>query len=110
MSRDAVAMLSCHDGWGDGGRNEIDKVLVRSNDGCRIVVISVRSVAGVFVRTGTVELIGVGGEGSQSDGHAGSLEVCGIQGNNADNIVVVGLEVFDGDRGLLWRDIANCLV
>ncbi len=54
-----------------------------------------------------VVLVRVGGQGAQADGHAGGLEVGRVEGDDADGVVVVGLQVLDGDRGLLRGDIPD---
>lgn len=91
MSGYAVAVLSCHDGCGDGRGNEINEVFVGTNDGCGVIVGSLGTIAVFLVRSSAVELLGLCGKGSQADGDARGLEVCGIKSDDTDNIVVVWL-------------------
>lgn len=107
MTGHAVAMLPCHDGRGNGRRNEVDEVLVGANNGGGVVVISLCSFAGFLVRRGAVELVGLEWEGSEPDGHTRGLEVCSIEGNDTDDIVMVWLEVLDSNGGFLGRNITN---
>lgn len=94
-------MLPCHDRC-DKRCDDIGEALIRSDDGCGcealIVVGCLRLLGGVRA----VPLVGVGGQGAQPDGHARGLEVGRVEGDDANNIVVVWLQVLNRDRRLLW--------
>jgi hypothetical protein len=103
-------VFSSHDGRCDGWDDDVDEVLVRADDGGRGVAIVVSSFVVFLVRCGVVELLRVGGEGSKSDGHAGGLEVGRVEGHDANDILVVWLQVFYGHGGLLRRNIADYML
>lgn len=94
-------------GRGSDGRDDIGEGLVRADDGRWGVVIVVAGEGRIFGRVGAVEVIGVGGEGAQADGHAGGLEAGRVERDDADGVVAVGLQVLDGDGGFLGGDVAN---
>jgi hypothetical protein len=102
-------VLSCHDRRDEWGDN-IGETLVGPNDwgGCVgfIVVGSVEFLG----RIGVVVLVRVGGQRAHPNGDTGGLEVGRVQGNDANNVVVVRLQVLDRDGGFLGRYVADCRV
>ena len=93
-------MFASHRWGGDGGDNLGEGLVWADNRRGRVVIV----VAGgrrVFGRVGAVEVIRVGGEGSQADGDAGGLEARRVERDYADGVVAVGLEVLYGNGGFL---------
>ena len=83
-------MFSCHDRRNEGGYG-VGKALVRADDWRGGVVLVVGWGLKFFRRIGVVVLIRVGRQGAHPDGDAGGLKVGRVEGDDADNIVVVGL-------------------
>lgn len=99
-------MLAGHDRRNEGGGN-VSQSLVRADDG-RGREVRIAGVLAIFGWARAVELVGVEGQRSEADGHAGCLEVGGIERDDADGVLVIGQQVLNGHGGLLWRDIADC--
>lgn len=100
-------MFSCHDRRNEGGY-DVGKALVRSDDWRGRVVLIVGRGLKLFRRIGVVVLIRVGRQCAHPDWDAGGLKVGRVESDDADNIVVVGLQIFDSNGRLLGRYVADC--
>lgn len=94
-------MLAGHDGRDKRGC-DIGQALVGSDDGCGRVCFIVVGYLQLFGRVRVVVLVGVGGQCAHANGDARGLEIGRVEGDDSYDIVVVRLEVLDGDGRFLW--------
>jgi hypothetical protein len=99
-------VLACHDRRDEWGC-DIGKALVRSDDGRGRVVLIVAGSLDFLGRVRIVVLVRVGRQRAQPDGNAGGLEVGRIECDDANDIVVVWLQILNGNGRLLGRYVAN---